>query len=169
VITGEQIRAARKLLGWHRGMVAIKARAGVSGNTVGTLREPSLEVRRHRNSSPRYRKLWKLPASSSRTARREAEGDEGAQGREVITGQQIKAARELLGWTPYRLAPRAGIGHTLLRQFEAGARVPDEASAGRLRAALEEAGVIFTADGVKLSRNLRGGRVPEQLNAEKDG
>jgi hypothetical protein len=53
--------------------------------------------------------------------------------------------------------------------FEAGARVPDEASAGRLRAALEEAGVIFTADGVKLSRNLRGGRVPEQLNAEKDG
>jgi transcriptional regulator with XRE-family HTH domain len=44
----------------------------------------------------------------------------------VITGQQIRAARELLGWTPYRLAPRAGIGHTLLRQFEAGARVPDE-------------------------------------------
>ena len=35
VITGQQIRAARKLLGWHRGMVAIKARAGVSGNTVG--------------------------------------------------------------------------------------------------------------------------------------
>ena len=35
MIPGEQIRAARKLLGWHRGMVAIKARAGVSGNTVG--------------------------------------------------------------------------------------------------------------------------------------
>jgi len=30
----------------------------------------------------------------------------------VITGQQIRAARELL-------AQRAGIGHTLLRQFEA--------------------------------------------------
>src|SRR5215211_6371077 len=99
-------------------------------------------------------------------ARRRA-GDEGAQGREVITGQQIRAARELLGWTPYRLAPRAGIGHTLLRRLEAGARVPDEASAGRLRAALEEAGVIFTADGVKLSQNSRGGRVPEQLNADK--
>ena len=35
MITGEQIREARKLLGWHRGMVALKARAGVSGNTVG--------------------------------------------------------------------------------------------------------------------------------------
>src|SRR5215203_3328084 len=92
-----------------------------------------------------------------RRARRKIDGDEGAQGREVITGQQIRAARELLGWTPYRLAPRAGIGHTLLRQFEAGARV------------LEEAGVIFTADGVKLGRNLRGGRVPKQLNADKDG
>jgi hypothetical protein len=29
--------------------------------------------------------------------------------------------------------------------------------------------VIFTADGVKLSQNLRGRRVPEQLNADKDG
>ena len=87
----------------------------------------------------------------------------------MITGQQIKAARELLGWTPYPLAPRAGIGHTLLRQFEAGARVPDEASAGRLRAALEEAGVIFTSGGVRLRRRLRGGVVHEHLNAEKDG
>jgi hypothetical protein len=85
----------------------------------------------------------------------------------VVSGAQIKAARELLGWN--RLAPRAGMGHTLLRQFEAGARVPDEESAARLKTALEEAGVIFRADGVKLSRNLRGGRVPEQLNADKDG
>ena len=41
--------------------------------------------------------------------------------------------------------------------------------AGRIKAALEEAGVIFTAGGVKLGRSLRVGRVPEQLNAEKDG
>ena len=73
----------------------------------------------------------------------------------MITGAQIKAARELLGWTPYRLAPRAGMGHTLLRQFEAGARVPDEESAARLKAALEEAGVMFTAGGVKLRRRPR--------------
>jgi hypothetical protein len=33
-ITGAQIRAARKLLGWHRSMVAKKSR-GVTGNTVG--------------------------------------------------------------------------------------------------------------------------------------
>ena len=72
----------------------------------------------------------------------------------VITGEQIRRARELLGWTPYRLAPRAGIGHTLLRQFEKGARPIDAESAARLRAALEEAGVEFlgngTGEGVRL-------------------
>ena len=68
----------------------------------------------------------------------------------VITGDQIRRARELLGWTPYRLAPRAGIGHTLLRQFEKGARPIDAESAARLRAALEEAGVDFLGEGVRL-------------------
>ena len=72
----------------------------------------------------------------------------------MITGEQIRRARELLGWTPYRLAPRAGIGHTLLRQFEKGARPIDAESAARLRAALEEAGVEFldndTGEGVRL-------------------
>jgi transcriptional regulator with XRE-family HTH domain len=65
----------------------------------------------------------------------------------MLTAQQIKAARELLGWTPYRLAPRAGMGHTLLRQFESGARPLDPESAARLRAALEEAGVQFPSSG----------------------
>jgi transcriptional regulator with XRE-family HTH domain len=87
----------------------------------------------------------------------------------VITGEQIKAARVLLGWTPYRLAPRAGMGHTLLRQFEAGTRVLDSESAARLTAALEEAGVIFTDGGVKLRGSPRGGVAPNQLNADKDG
>ena len=67
----------------------------------------------------------------------------------MITGQQIRAARSYSDGT-YRLAPRASMGRTLLRQFEAGARVPDEESAARLKAALEEAGLIFTAGKVKL-------------------
>ncbi len=87
----------------------------------------------------------------------------------MITGAQIRAARKLLGWTPYRLAPLAGMGHTILRQFEAGARVLDAHRAARLKAALEDAGVIFTAGGVELRRGPGGGMVPEQLNAEKDG
>ena len=34
MITGDQIRQARKLLGWHRGQIAIRARR-ITGNTVG--------------------------------------------------------------------------------------------------------------------------------------
>ena len=75
----------------------------------------------------------------------------------MLTGQQIKAARELLGWTPYRLAPRACIGHTLLRQFESGARPLDPESAARLRAALEEAGVQFPSNGSCTGIRLRSG------------
>jgi hypothetical protein len=32
LITGAQIKEARKLLGWHRGMVALRGR-GITGNT----------------------------------------------------------------------------------------------------------------------------------------
>jgi transcriptional regulator with XRE-family HTH domain len=87
----------------------------------------------------------------------------------MITGAQIRAARELLGWTRYRLAPRAGMSHRLLAQFESG-RAIDQESAARVKAALEDfpandrgagvrlracngAGVLFTNDdapGVKL-------------------
>jgi transcriptional regulator with XRE-family HTH domain len=65
----------------------------------------------------------------------------------VITGEQIRTARELLGWTPYRLAPRAGISHTLLRKFEKGARTIDDVRAARLKVALEEAGIEFLTNG----------------------
>jgi hypothetical protein len=34
LITGAQTKEARKLLGWHRGMVALRGR-GITGNTVG--------------------------------------------------------------------------------------------------------------------------------------
>ena len=34
MITGDQIRQARKLLGWHRGQIAIRAH-GITGNARG--------------------------------------------------------------------------------------------------------------------------------------
>ena len=57
------------------------------------------------------------------------------------------------------------MGHTILRQFEAGARVLDADSGARLKAALEVAGVIFTAGGVKLRRGPRGGMVGGRATA----
>jgi transcriptional regulator with XRE-family HTH domain len=73
----------------------------------------------------------------------------------VITGEQIRRGRELLGWTRYRLAPRAGMGHTLLAQFENCVRPLDEESASRLRAALEDEGVEFLFNGSGEAVRLR--------------
>ena len=41
-----------------------------------------------------------------------------------ITGAQIRAARELLGWARDRLCPRAGLSATLLGKIEDGLRTP---------------------------------------------
>jgi transcriptional regulator with XRE-family HTH domain len=65
----------------------------------------------------------------------------------MITGAQIKAARELLGWSRYRLAPRADIGHKFLIEFENGERTLDLDRVARLKATLEAAGVEFTNGG----------------------
>jgi transcriptional regulator with XRE-family HTH domain len=73
----------------------------------------------------------------------------------MITGAQIRQARELLGWTRYRLAPRAGMGHTLLSEVEKGIKTLDGDKAMRLRAVLEEAGIDFPADGGNAGVRLR--------------
>jgi ribosome-binding protein aMBF1 (putative translation factor) len=71
----------------------------------------------------------------------------------MITGAQIRCARELLGWSRDRLGPLAGITATYLRLVELGERDPSADEVERLRKALEAAGVEFTgsdAPGVHL-------------------
>jgi ribosome-binding protein aMBF1 (putative translation factor) len=73
----------------------------------------------------------------------------------VITGEQVKAARKLLGWSRDRLGPKAGMNTSCLGLIENGKREmrPDESE--RLLAALESAGVEFTngeAPGVRLRK-----------------
>jgi ribosome-binding protein aMBF1 (putative translation factor) len=115
-MTGDQIRQARKLLGWPSSRLAQRAKmhSAIVRRAESVDGEPPITVYQAaliRDALGRDR------VHERRRARRKVDGDGGAQGREVITGQQIRAARELLGWT---LAPRASLGHTLLRQFEAG-------------------------------------------------
>src|SRR5215218_2281411 len=85
-----------------------------------------------------------------------APGAEAAQGREVITGEQIRAARKLLGWPRDRLCPRAGLSVTMLRKIEDGLRTPTNEQRLGIQGALEAAGVEFTngdEPGVKLRRS----------------
>jgi transcriptional regulator with XRE-family HTH domain len=61
----------------------------------------------------------------------------------TITGAQVKAARELLAWSPSQLAGRVGLSGTTIAQFEGGARRLPFFDASVISSVLEEAGVEF--------------------------
>jgi transcriptional regulator with XRE-family HTH domain len=65
----------------------------------------------------------------------------------LITIEQIRAARGLLGWSQTELASRAGLSLPTVKRLEAGfgPRVSDEARA-KLQRALEAAGIDFIED-----------------------
>jgi transcriptional regulator with XRE-family HTH domain len=62
----------------------------------------------------------------------------------MVTVEQLRAARGLLGWSQSELAARAGLSLPTVKRLEAdfGPRVSDEAR-DRLRSALEAAGIEF--------------------------
>ena len=62
----------------------------------------------------------------------------------VITIEQIRAARGLLGWSQSELAKRAGLSLPTVKRVEAGTgpRVSEEAR-GRIQRALEAGGAQF--------------------------
>jgi transcriptional regulator with XRE-family HTH domain len=79
----------------------------------------------------------------------------------VITIEQIRAARGLLGWSQSELAERAGLSLPTVKRVEAGAgpRVSDEARR-RIQQALEMGGAKFIAEngggpGVRLRKRRR--------------
>ena len=65
----------------------------------------------------------------------------------MITIEQIRAARGLLGWSQTELASRAGLSLPTVKRLEAGfgPRVSDEARA-KLQRALEAARIDFIED-----------------------
>jgi len=83
----------------------------------------------------------------------------------VITGAQIRQARELLGWPPTRLAQRAKVHSAIVRRAESVEGEPPVTvyQAALIRDALERFGIVFTngdEPGVKLT-------APKQRKAEK--
>lgn len=72
----------------------------------------------------------------------------------MITGQQIRHARELLGWTPSRLAVQVGRGVQAysIKRAEAGLRTLIDLA--RVERCLEMGGVKFCDDGSVILRNF---------------
>lgn len=69
----------------------------------------------------------------------------------MLSVEQIKAARALLGWSAGDLAQNSGVGATTLRRYEMGTGIPNAtvATLTKIKVALEEAGIEFTGDPLK--------------------
>jgi transcriptional regulator with XRE-family HTH domain len=82
----------------------------------------------------------------------------------VIRGQQIRAARALLGMQQTRLADLAGISATGLAAIEMRRADPKSSTLDRIVRVLEAEGVVFLDEdggfgpGVRLRRPLNGGK-----------
>lgn len=75
----------------------------------------------------------------------------------MVTPEQIRGARAMLGITQADLAHRAGISTTGLNNIERGHADPKTSTLRAIEAALREAGVIFIAEngggpGVRLAK-----------------
>ncbi|CAH1653427.1 Transcriptional regulator [Hyphomicrobiales bacterium] len=64
----------------------------------------------------------------------------------MISPQQIRGARAMLGLTQASLANAAGISTTALNNIERGAADPKASTLGAIQRALEVAGVEFIAE-----------------------
>ncbi len=75
----------------------------------------------------------------------------------MITPEQIRGARAMLGLTQAELAERAGISKTGLNNIEGGSSDPKASTLSAIQRVLEEAGVEFTngaEPGVKLKKRV---------------
>lgn len=83
----------------------------------------------------------------------------------MVTPQQCRAARGLLGWNQQELAQKAGVGIVTVHQFETGLSKPRRATLDVIKRALESAAVEFIDEngggpGVRLRK-----RQPKNLKA----
>ena len=68
----------------------------------------------------------------------------------TITPTQVKAARELLGWSPAQLAIRSSLPTGKLNMIESGQMAATPQNLDDIRNALENAGIEFAVQGPDL-------------------
>jgi transcriptional regulator with XRE-family HTH domain len=65
----------------------------------------------------------------------------------MLTGDQVGAARKLLGWSVARLASRAAVSDETIRKLESGRHRPGDDIVASIQHAFEAVGVEFTNGG----------------------
>ena len=95
----------------------------------------------------------------------------------MISPQQLRAARALLGLSDTEFAARAGISADALHAAETDGTSYDQAVSDQIKKTLEQMGVALIADGeggggcgvrMKSPREAEDGIRPEDLNATND-
>lgn len=65
-----------------------------------------------------------------------------------MTPEQLRAARNWLGWTQQELATHASVGLSTIKDFESGKRSPIANNVTAIRSVLEKAGMAFTDNAI---------------------
>ncbi|MDH4992405.1 helix-turn-helix transcriptional regulator [Aquamicrobium lusatiense] len=64
----------------------------------------------------------------------------------MISSEQCRGARAMLGWSQGQLATKAAVSRATVVDFERGTRVPHRNNLTAIRVALETAGIVFIPD-----------------------
>jgi transcriptional regulator with XRE-family HTH domain len=72
-----------------------------------------------------------------------------------MNSQQCRAARALLKWSQTQLADSAGVALSTVADFETDKREPRSDNLTAICSALEDAGIIFEADGKHVGVKLK--------------
>jgi transcriptional regulator with XRE-family HTH domain len=152
-ITARQIKIARGLLGWSRAKLAIESNVGayiIAGLENAARSVSDTAIDQMRLALEGGGAIFMVGGKSGVEIATEAAM--------TITGAQVKAARELLGWSQIKLTLASGIDSGAIRRFETGKRLPPRSVGMALGRTLKSAGVIFTAEngdgpGVKLRKS----------------
>jgi ribosome-binding protein aMBF1 (putative translation factor) len=146
-ITARQLMIARGLLGWSRTKLAIESNVGayiIAGFENATRPLSDTAIDQLRLALEAAGVIFMIGSKSGVTLATEAGMS--------ITGAQVKAARELLGWSQIKLTLASGIDGGAIRRFETGTRLPPRSVGLALSRTLKSAGVIFEGPGVRLRK-----------------
>jgi transcriptional regulator with XRE-family HTH domain len=86
----------------------------------------------------------------------------------MITNDQLRAARKLLGWSQADLAARIGVNGAAISDFEISGRVHPTLNLPALFQVLQVAGVEFTDQQLHLKPGSTGGTLEAILEPQTD-
>ena len=138
---------ARGLLGWSRAKLAVESNVGayiIAGFENATRPLSVTAIDQLRQALEAAGVIFMIGSKSGVTLATEAGMP--------ITGAQVKAARELLGWSQIKLTLASGIDGGAIRRFETGERLLARLVGIALSSTLKSAGVILGGPGVRLRK-----------------